>query len=244
MAKLQCLQADCVFRGGEHAVRMAVNGDALEVEVEDRLTTDQWRGEFDAAFIEDLTHKTGNFKQFGIFCSMLESALTQAAADAGGEAGGGVGGAGPAGGGAPGRQELRRQGGEGAEEDRAEPRGRAAARENQAPASGQQAPAGEPAAGQRAGGGEGVGEDPADPRQEPHRRAGLVQEGVSRPLSRPLCCFRGPPQPPRGRKGARSFTGRSRETFGEQNEGFCGGAESLQAARRQGERRGRVPPAL
>ncbi|XP_025920082.1 coiled-coil domain-containing protein 61 isoform X2 [Apteryx rowi] len=77
MAKLQCLQADCVFRGGEHAVRMAVNGDALEVEVEDRLTTDQWRGEFDAAFIEDLTHKTGNFKQFGIFCSMLESALTQ-----------------------------------------------------------------------------------------------------------------------------------------------------------------------
>ncbi|XP_068766496.1 centrosomal protein CCDC61 [Struthio camelus] len=77
MAKLQCLQADYVFRGGEHAVRMAVNGNALEVEVEDRLTTDQWRGEFDAAFIEDLTHKTGNFKQFGIFCSMLESALTQ-----------------------------------------------------------------------------------------------------------------------------------------------------------------------
>ncbi|XP_062454234.1 centrosomal protein CCDC61 isoform X2 [Rhea pennata] len=77
MAKLQCLQADYAFRGGEHAVRMAVNGGALEVEVEDRLTTDQWRGEFDAAFIEDLTHKTGNFKQFGIFCSMLESALTQ-----------------------------------------------------------------------------------------------------------------------------------------------------------------------
>lgn len=27
--------------------------------------------------IEDLTHKTGNFKQFNIFCHMLESALTQ-----------------------------------------------------------------------------------------------------------------------------------------------------------------------
>ncbi|XP_009705503.1 PREDICTED: coiled-coil domain-containing protein 61, partial [Cariama cristata] len=27
--------------------------------------------------IEDLTRKTGNFKQFGIFCSMLESALMQ-----------------------------------------------------------------------------------------------------------------------------------------------------------------------
>ena len=27
--------------------------------------------------IEDLTHKTGNFKQFSIFNSMLESAITQ-----------------------------------------------------------------------------------------------------------------------------------------------------------------------
>nr|XP_025043187.1 coiled-coil domain-containing protein 61 [Pelodiscus sinensis] len=79
MAKLQGLQADYVFRGTEHVVRMTVNGSVLEVEVEDRLTTDQWRGEFDAAFIEDLTHKTGNFKQFGIFCSMLESALSQRA---------------------------------------------------------------------------------------------------------------------------------------------------------------------
>uniref|UniRef100_A0A8D0L287 Centrosomal protein CCDC61 n=1 Tax=Sphenodon punctatus TaxID=8508 RepID=A0A8D0L287_SPHPU len=77
MAKLQGLQVDYVFRGLEHTVRMTVDGSLLEVEVEDRLTTDQWRGEFDAAFIEDLTHKTGNFKQFGIFCSMLESALTQ-----------------------------------------------------------------------------------------------------------------------------------------------------------------------
>ncbi|KAH0631551.1 hypothetical protein JD844_005924 [Phrynosoma platyrhinos] len=77
MAKLHGLQADYVFRGVEHIVRMTVEGNLLEVEVEDRLTTDQWRGEFDAAFIEDLTHKTGNFKQFGIFCNMLESALAQ-----------------------------------------------------------------------------------------------------------------------------------------------------------------------
>ncbi|KAL7980757.1 hypothetical protein Chor_001911 [Crotalus horridus] len=71
------LQVDYVFRGAEHVVRMTTEGNLLEVEVEDRLTTDQWRGEFDAPFIEDLTHKTGNFKQFGIFCSMLESALAQ-----------------------------------------------------------------------------------------------------------------------------------------------------------------------
>lgn len=37
--------------------------------------------------IEDLTHKTGNFKQFSIFCNMLESALTQVGTGAG--AGGG-----------------------------------------------------------------------------------------------------------------------------------------------------------
>ncbi|XP_069918166.1 centrosomal protein CCDC61 isoform X1 [Oryctolagus cuniculus] len=71
------LQVDYVFRGVEHAVRVAVSGQVLELEVEDRLTADQWRGEFDASFIEDLTHKTGNFKQFNIFCNMLESALTQ-----------------------------------------------------------------------------------------------------------------------------------------------------------------------
>uniref|UniRef100_F7E0C0 Coiled-coil domain containing 61 n=1 Tax=Monodelphis domestica TaxID=13616 RepID=F7E0C0_MONDO len=73
------LQVDYTFRGVEHVVRLAVSGEVLELEVEDRLTTDQWRGEFDSAFIEDLTHKTGNFKQFSIFCSMLESALMQRA---------------------------------------------------------------------------------------------------------------------------------------------------------------------
>ncbi|KAF6076847.1 coiled-coil domain containing 61 [Phyllostomus discolor] len=72
------LQVDYMFRGVEHAVRVLVSGQVLELEVEDRMTADQWRGEFDASFIEDLTHKTGNFKQFNIFCNMLESALTQA----------------------------------------------------------------------------------------------------------------------------------------------------------------------
>lgn len=71
------LQVDYMFRGVEHAVRVVVSGQVLELEVEDRMTADQWRGEFDANFIEDLTHKTGNFKQFSIFCNMLESALTQ-----------------------------------------------------------------------------------------------------------------------------------------------------------------------
>lgn len=43
------LQVDYMFRGVEHAVRVVVSGQVLELEVEDRMTADQWRGEFDAS---------------------------------------------------------------------------------------------------------------------------------------------------------------------------------------------------
>ncbi|OWF48721.1 Coiled-coil domain-containing protein 61 [Mizuhopecten yessoensis] len=66
-----------VFRGIEYIVTMSTQAQSLTLEVEDRLTADQWRATFDSAYIEDLTHKTGNFKQFHIFNSMLESAVTQ-----------------------------------------------------------------------------------------------------------------------------------------------------------------------
>lgn len=42
------LQVDYIFRGVEHAVRVVVSGQVLELEVEDQVTADQWRGEFDA----------------------------------------------------------------------------------------------------------------------------------------------------------------------------------------------------
>uniref|UniRef100_A0A8C3VBG5 Centrosomal protein CCDC61 n=1 Tax=Catharus ustulatus TaxID=91951 RepID=A0A8C3VBG5_CATUS len=77
MAEPRYLQAECAFRPGAHTVRVTLTRSTLRVEVEAHGTADLWRGEFDATFIEDLTRKTGNFKQFGIFCSMLESALTQ-----------------------------------------------------------------------------------------------------------------------------------------------------------------------
>ncbi|XP_071395709.1 centrosomal protein CCDC61 isoform X1 [Centroberyx affinis] len=65
---------DIVFRGVEFSVKIEVEKGLLIVEISDAMTADQWRGEFDPAYIEDLTRKTGNFKQFPIFCSMLESA--------------------------------------------------------------------------------------------------------------------------------------------------------------------------
>ncbi|XP_029956605.1 centrosomal protein CCDC61 isoform X2 [Salarias fasciatus] len=66
---------DIVFRGVEFSVKIEVDRGLLIVEISDSVTADQWRGEFDPAYIEDLTRKTGNFKQFPIFCSMLESAV-------------------------------------------------------------------------------------------------------------------------------------------------------------------------
>lgn len=65
------------FRGSDFYVTMDGKGNTLTVEVEDRLTADQWRATFDSTYIEDLTHKTGNYKQFNVFTSMLESAITQ-----------------------------------------------------------------------------------------------------------------------------------------------------------------------
>lgn len=68
-----------VFRGIEYVVTLMIDNikEMFVLEVEDRLTSDQWRGQFDAKYIEDLTHKTGNFKQFTVFISMLESALSK-----------------------------------------------------------------------------------------------------------------------------------------------------------------------
>nr|XP_046163286.1 centrosomal protein CCDC61-like isoform X2 [Oncorhynchus gorbuscha] len=70
------VQEDIIFRGVGFAVKIELEEGLLIVEISDAMTADQWRGEFDPAYIEDLTRKTGNFKQFPIFCSMLESAVS------------------------------------------------------------------------------------------------------------------------------------------------------------------------
>lgn len=69
------MQEEMKFRGSEFAVKVEMAERLLIVEISDVVTADQWRGEFDPAYIEDLTRKTGNFKQFPVFCSMLESAV-------------------------------------------------------------------------------------------------------------------------------------------------------------------------
>uniref|UniRef100_A0A8C2PY59 Centrosomal protein CCDC61 n=1 Tax=Cyprinus carpio TaxID=7962 RepID=A0A8C2PY59_CYPCA len=71
------VQEEMKFRGAEFAVKVELAERLLIVEISDVVTADQWRGEFDPAYIEDLTWKTGNFKQFPVFCSMLESAVNK-----------------------------------------------------------------------------------------------------------------------------------------------------------------------
>ncbi|KAK1788328.1 hypothetical protein P4O66_016773 [Electrophorus voltai] len=71
------VQEELKFRGAEFVVKVEVQDRLLIVEISDVMTADQWKGEFDHAYIEDLTRKTGNFKQFPIFCSMLQSAVSK-----------------------------------------------------------------------------------------------------------------------------------------------------------------------
>ncbi|XP_016133136.1 centrosomal protein CCDC61 isoform X2 [Sinocyclocheilus grahami] len=71
------VQEEMTFRGAEYAVKVEMAERLLIIEISDVVTAAQWRGEFDPAYIEDLTRKTGNFKQFPVFCSMLESAVNK-----------------------------------------------------------------------------------------------------------------------------------------------------------------------
>ncbi|PSN55133.1 Coiled-coil domain-containing protein 61 [Blattella germanica] len=52
-----------------------INGNSLYLCVTDKYTSEDWQCTYDASYIENLTHKTGNFKQFDIFTTMLKSGL-------------------------------------------------------------------------------------------------------------------------------------------------------------------------
>ncbi|XP_031833629.1 centrosomal protein CCDC61 [Nomia melanderi] len=47
----------------------------LELTVTDKYTGENWQSSYDAAYIEKLTHKTGNYKHFDVFLAMLQSGL-------------------------------------------------------------------------------------------------------------------------------------------------------------------------
>ncbi|XP_017778832.1 PREDICTED: coiled-coil domain-containing protein 61-like isoform X2 [Nicrophorus vespilloides] len=45
----------------------------LELSITDKQSGEEWQCSYDSAYIENLTRKTGNFKQFDIFTTMLKS---------------------------------------------------------------------------------------------------------------------------------------------------------------------------
>ncbi|XP_026674615.1 coiled-coil domain-containing protein 61-like [Ceratina calcarata] len=47
----------------------------LELAITDKYTAENWQSSYDAAYIENLTHKTGNYKHFDVFVAMLQSGL-------------------------------------------------------------------------------------------------------------------------------------------------------------------------
>jgi len=47
----------------------------LVVDIEDKLTGDIWRGDFQAKYIEEITNKTGCFKKFSVFVKMILSCI-------------------------------------------------------------------------------------------------------------------------------------------------------------------------
>ncbi|KAK5648605.1 hypothetical protein RI129_003497 [Pyrocoelia pectoralis] len=51
------------------------SANCLEIVLTDKQTGEEWECSYDIAYIENLTRKTGNFKQFEIFTTMLKSGL-------------------------------------------------------------------------------------------------------------------------------------------------------------------------
>jgi coiled-coil domain-containing protein 61 len=66
----------CTFNDVVHRVQLHVESSVLLIKVEDELTTECWHGSFTAQYVEELTQKAGNYKQFKVFIDMLTKALT------------------------------------------------------------------------------------------------------------------------------------------------------------------------
>uniref|UniRef100_A0A8D9E5J7 Coiled-coil domain-containing protein 61 n=1 Tax=Cacopsylla melanoneura TaxID=428564 RepID=A0A8D9E5J7_9HEMI len=63
-----------VFQGREYVLSLKlVASHTLDVKVTDKFSGEVWAGSYDCTYIENVTHKTGNYKQFDVFLSMLRS---------------------------------------------------------------------------------------------------------------------------------------------------------------------------
>ena len=65
------------FQDIDYILRLYVKDDYLNVTIEEESSGHTWKNKFNKKYIEEITHKTGNFKRFKIFINMLASAFTQ-----------------------------------------------------------------------------------------------------------------------------------------------------------------------
>ncbi|XP_050293974.1 centrosomal protein CCDC61-like [Anthonomus grandis grandis] len=63
------------FHGQEYLFKMNVLNSNLEILITDKNTGEEWQCAYDATYIENLSQKTGNFKQFDVFVAMIKSGL-------------------------------------------------------------------------------------------------------------------------------------------------------------------------
>jgi len=47
----------------------------LIIDVENKMSGDIWRGDFQAKYVEEITNKSGLYKKFAVFVKMILSAL-------------------------------------------------------------------------------------------------------------------------------------------------------------------------
>eukprot|EP00656_Telonema_subtile_P021421 TRINITY_DN2245_c0_g1_i1.p3 TRINITY_DN2245_c0_g1~~TRINITY_DN2245_c0_g1_i1.p3 ORF type:complete len:194 (-),score=63.63 TRINITY_DN2245_c0_g1_i1:1156-1737(-) len=76
-------ETSMVFHNVEYLMNLEVeaDGDSLHMEVEDKSSGDRWSGRFSSRYIEEITHKTGNFKKFSVFLKMLITSLSPSGSD-------------------------------------------------------------------------------------------------------------------------------------------------------------------
>ncbi|TPP66186.1 hypothetical protein FGIG_03031 [Fasciola gigantica] len=72
------LVATCQFQGEAYEVEtFSDTHDQLKIEIRHSGSGEEWHVQLTAAYVEELTRKTGNFKRFDTFCAMIQSALSQ-----------------------------------------------------------------------------------------------------------------------------------------------------------------------
>lgn len=64
------------FAEGEFLIKMFIDmNQCLELTLLNNITKDEWRGLYNDSYIENMTQKTGNYKLFNIFITMLRAGL-------------------------------------------------------------------------------------------------------------------------------------------------------------------------